>query len=334
MHTNSVAKWQHTHVFGQDEVKSGEKKTLTVVIITGAMMVVEIVVGIMAGSMALLADGIHMGSHMVGLMIALIAYIMARKYANDQRFVFGTGKINSLAGYTSAILLFMFALLMGYESVLRFIHPVPIEFNVAIGVAFIGLVVNGVSMLILGEAGHTHSHGGHDHEAHDHAAHDHDHGDHDHGDHDHHDHGHAEGADHNLKSAYLHVFADAMTSILAIFALLAAKYFGWMWADPLMGVVGAILVARWSIGLVTGAGKVLLDTQVTEDTRKRITGIIESYKDTKVCDFHLWTIGPGIYSANISLVTKYPDSPDKYKTLIPSNVGIVHSTVEVYCCKD
>jgi len=332
MHTNSIAKWQHNHVFGQDRVRSGERRTLVVVVITGLMMIAEILVGIFNGSMALLADGIHMGSHMVGLLIALIAYVYARKYANDDRFSFGTGKVNSLAAFTSALLLAVFVLVMGYESVVRMFNPVEIHYNIAITVAIIGLVVNGASMLILGEKGHTHAQGDehdHDHD-HDHAAHEHDHG---------HEPNHAEltnkkGADHNLKAAYLHVFADAMTSVLAIIALLAAKYFGWNWADPLMGIIGAFMVARWSIGLLGNAGKVLLDHQGSDDVRQKITGIMESYRDTKVCDFHLWSIGPGIYSANISVVTKYPDVPDKYKTMIPSNSGVVHATVEVQPCLD
>jgi cation diffusion facilitator family transporter len=327
MHTDSIDQWQHSHVFGQDEVRSGEKRTLIVVAITGAMMIVEVLVGIFFGSMALLADGIHMGSHMVGLLITLIAYIYARKYAHDKSFSFGTGKVNSLAGYTSAILLVLFALLMGWESVKRFFNPVEIQFNVAIAVAFIGLVVNGASMLILGEKGHSHDHG---------EGHDHDHHDHDHAEHDHHDHGdhanHGLDSDHNLKAAYLHVLTDALTSVFAIFALLAAKYFGWIWADPLMGVVGAILVARWSFGLIRSASAVLLDRQPSTAVRERVAGIIESYKDTRVADLHLWSIGPGIYSADVAVVTKYPASPDKYKTLIPMDTGVVHATVEVHQC--
>lgn len=335
MHTNSVAEWQHTHIFGQDQVRSGERRTLIVVLITAAMMVVEVLVGIFFGSMALLADGIHMGSHMVGLLITLIAYVYARKYALDERYSFGTGKVNSLAGYTSAILLVLFALFMAWESIQRFFNPVEIQFNIAIIVAFVGLLVNGLSMLILGEAGHTHDHaGGHDH-AHDH--HEHDHAEHDHAEHDHHDQTeyahHAAGSDHNLKAAYLHVFADALTSVFAIIALLAAKYFGWIWADPMMGLVGAILVARWSVGLIKSASTVLLDRQASNDARNQITGIIESYRDTRVSDFHMWCIGPGIYSASLTVVTDHPDTPEKYKTMIPSNLGVVHTTVEVQPCK-
>jgi cation diffusion facilitator family transporter len=360
MHTTSVAKWQHSHIFGQDQVRSSENRTLAVIIITAIMMVVEIVVGAVFGSMALLADGIHMGSHMVGLLISLIAYIYARKYAHDRRFSFGTGKVNSLAGYSSALFLVLFAAVMGYESIMRLFNPVSIQYNIAITVAIIGLVVNGVSMLILGEKGHTHDHGGgHDHGAHDHAhdqahdhahehgAHDHmnvyvhDHGDHDHANDythehgDHHDHGHAgESGDHNLKAAYLHVLTDALTSVFAIFALLCAKYIGLVWMDPLMGIVGAIMVIRWSFSLLGSASKVLLDHQIPADIQKSITGIIESYKDTRVCDLHLWSIGPGIFATAFSVVTKYPESPEKYKSLIPPTSGVVHATVEVHYCPD
>jgi cation diffusion facilitator family transporter len=337
MHNETVAKWQHTHIFGQDQIKSGERRTLTVIIITATMMVVEIVAGIVYGSMALTADGIHMGSHMVGLGISFLAYIYARKYAHDQRFSFGTGKVNALAGFTSAMILVGIALFMAYESVIRIINPVTIEYNQAIIVAVIGLLVNGASMLILGEKGHTHAHGDESHAAHDHGDHDHDHEAHEHGDHDHgdHDHGHVgTGEDHNLKAAYLHVLTDAMTSVLAIIALLAAKYWHLVWMDPIMGVLGAILVIRWSVGLIQGTTKVLLDHQIPEQVRDRVTGILESYKDTKVSDLHIWCIGPGIYSSEISLVTKYPDSPDKYKTLIPEDTGIVHSTFEVHLCPD
>jgi cation diffusion facilitator family transporter len=223
---------------------------------------------------------------------------------------------------------------MGWKSIERFINPVEIHFNIAITVAVIGLVVNGASMLILGEHGHSHDHGGHDHGGQDHHNH-HDHAEHDH--HDHAEHSHSKSSsdsDHNLKAAYLHVLTDALTSVFAIFALLAAKYFGWIWADPLMGVVGAILVARWSFGLIKNAGQVLLDNQMSQDIREKVAGILESYKDTRVTDLHLWAIGPGIYSANLSVVTQYPDPPDKYKSMIPSNLGIVHTTVEVHQCEN
>jgi len=337
MHTESIAQWQHTHIFGQDKIRSGERRTLAVIIITTLMMVVEIVTGLAYGSMALFADGIHMGSHMVGLGISFLAYIYARKHAHDQEFSFGTGKVNALAGYSSAIFLVMIALFMGYESINRFIHPVTIEYNQAILVAVIGLVVNGASMFILGEKGHTHAPG----DEHDHAR---EHENHmvehdpnlelaDH-DHDIGVHTHAKGADHNLKAAYLHVLTDALTSVLAIVALLGAKYFKLNWMDPFMGVVGAILVIKWSFGLIQGTITVLLDHQIPSEIQKRIIGILESYKDTKVSDLHIWSIGPGIYSSEIGIVTKYPESPNKYKTLIPDDTGVVHTTVEVHLYPD
>jgi len=342
MHTETISQYQHTHVFGQDQIRSGEKRTLFVIIMTGIMMVGEIAAGIIFGSMALTADGIHMGSHMVGLGITFFAYIYARKHAQDQRFSFGTGKVNALAGYSSAMILIFIALFMAYESIVRIIDPVEILYNQAITVAVIGLVVNGISMLILGEKNHTHAHGDPDHEAHDHHKHQdevHEHEDHSHSDHDHadndHEHAHAStGVDHNLKAAYLHVLTDAMTSVLAIIALLAAKYFDFVWMDPVMGIVGAIMVIRWSIGLIQGTTIVLLDHQGPTDVQMKVTGILESYKDTKVSDLHIWSIGPGIYSSEISVVTKYPESPDKYKAMIPEDSGVVHTTIEVLTCPD
>jgi cation diffusion facilitator family transporter len=340
MDNESIAKYQHTHIFGQDQIKSGERRTLFVIIMTGVMMVVAIASGIIFGSMALLSEGIHMGSHMVGLGITFMAYILARKYAHDQRFSFGTGKMNAFAAYTSAMILILIALLMGYESIVRIIYPVAIAYNQALVIATVGLIVNGASMLILGEKGHTHAHGDESFSAHDHGAHDHghDHGDHEHADHEHGDHEHGDhehahtgtGEDHNLKAAYLHVLTDAVTSLLAIFALLVAKYFHLVWMDPAMGIVGAIMVTRWSFGLIKGTTKILLDQQIAPAVIERITGIFESYKDTQVCDLHVWSIGPGIYSAEIGIITKYPDSPNKYKTLFPPDTGIVHSTVEVH----
>jgi len=328
MHTESIAQWQHTHIFGQDKIRSGEQRTLAVIIITSLMMVVEIVTGVAYGSMALFADGIHMGSHMVGLGISFLAYIYARKHAHDQEFSFGTGKVNALAGYSSAIFLVIIALFMGYESVNRFIHPVTIEYNQAILVAVIGLVVNGASMLILGEKGHTHTNNDENDHNHDHTDHEHEH------EHAHSEQTHAKGADHNLKAAYLHVLTDALTSILAIIALLGAKYFKLNWMDPFMGVVGAFLVIKWSLGLIQGTTKVLLDHQIPADIQKRIIEILESYKDTKVSDLHIWSIGPGIYSSEIGIVTKYPESPNKYKNLIPTDTGVVHTTIEVHLCPD
>jgi cation diffusion facilitator family transporter len=226
----------HSHAFGQDRKRPGETRTFIVIVITATMMVVEIGAGLIYGSMALLADGLHMASHAVALSINALAYVYARRHAHDDRFSFGTGKVNTLGGFTGAVLLAGFAIVMVVESVERLVAPVAIAFNQAIFVAVLGLIVNGVSVLILG---HRH----HPEQAHDLET---DHDEHVH----YHDHDHHQHHDHNLISAYLHVLADALTSLLAIFALLAAKYFDWIWADPLMGIVGAILVARWSLGRV------------------------------------------------------------------------------------
>jgi cation diffusion facilitator family transporter len=276
-----------------------------------------------------------MGSHMVGLGITFYAYVYARKHAQDQRFSFGTGKVNALAGYSSAMILLFIALFMAYESIFRMVNPVKIFYNQAITVAVIGLVVNGVSMLILGEKGRTHTHNDHDQELADH--HEHEHAAHDHKDPTHDGHDHAPigtGDDHNLKAAYIHVLTDAMTSVLAIIALLVAKYFNLVWMDPLMGILGAILVIRWSIRLIQGTTIVLLDHQIPMEVRKRIIRILESYKDTKVSDLHIWSIGPGVYSSEVSLITKYPDSPNIYKNMIPQDTGVVHTTIEVHYCPD
>ena len=286
-------------------------------------MVVEIIAGVVYGSMALLADGLHMASHAVALSINAFAYIYARQHAHDSRFSFGTGKVNTLGGFTGAVLLAGFALAMVIESIDRFIRPVEIEFNQAIFVAVLGLIVNGASVLILGH--HHHPETAHDIETdlkeHTH-YHDHDH-DHGHS-HDHHHH------DHNLVSAYLHVLADALTSLLAIFALLAAKYFGFIWADPLMGIVGAILVARWSVGLLHSTSVVLLDRQGPDDIRAAIQRRIENDGGNRVVDLHIWAIGPQMYSAIIAVVANEPKDPDYYKELIPDGLGIVHTVVEVH----
>ena len=309
----------HSHAFGQDVRRPGESRTLIVIALTATMMVVEIVAGIVYGSMALLADGLHMSSHAVALSINAFAYVYARRHAHDTRFSFGTGKVNTLGGYTGAVLLAGFALAMAVESIGRLIAPVPIAFNQAILVAVLGLVVNGISVLILGHE-HHHPHDDHD------RGHDHD----DDHDHDHDRHHHPEPHDHNLVSAYLHVLADALTSLLAIFALLAAKYFGFVWADPLMGIVGAILVARWSFGLLHSTSAILLDRQAPEDLRETIRQRLEQESGTRVVDLHVWAIGPRMYSAVVSIVAREPKSPDDYKRLMAAETGIVHTVVEVH----
>lgn len=303
MHNHSLRIWQHDHVFGQDQIKTGERKTMLVIAITVTMMAIEIGAGILYGSMALLADGLHMGSHAAALGITAFAYLYARKHAHDTTFIFGTGKVNALAGFSSAILLVFFALVMAWESIDRLFNPVVIIFNQAIAVTVIGLVVNAVSVFILGESKHEE------------------------GEH-HHTHSHH---DHNLRSAYLHVLADALTSVLAIIALSAAKFFGFIWMDPLMGIVGAILVSKWSWGLLRDTSRTLLDKEVSKEIQDHIKEAIEKKDDNKVADLHLWSIGPGIYSAAISVVTDNPKSPNYYKELLPE-VGIVHTTLEVHRC--
>jgi cation diffusion facilitator family transporter len=317
MHQDDLQHRQHTHTFGQDRKLPGELHTIIVIAITATMMIVEISAGIMFGSMALLADGVHMASHAAALTINAFAYIYARRHAHDAKYSFGTGKVNALGGFTGAVLLSIFALMMAFESIDRIIHPVEIAFNQAIFVAVLGLIVNGVSVFILGHhRGHHHEQNGHQ---------DHPHAGQKPPEHIHHHH------DHNLRAAYLHVLADAVTSMLAIFALLTAKYIGLIWMDPVMGIVGAVLVSRWSLGLLRATSAVLLDRQGPEHITTSIKQSIED-DDNWIADLHLWSIGPNIYGVIISVVTRDPQSPDHYKELIPSNLGLVHVTVEVYKC--
>ncbi len=303
-----IKAWQHDHVFSQDKLRIGESRVLIVIAITAAAMVLEIVAGLMFGSMALLADGLHMGSHVLALTITAGAYIYARLNARNQRWAFGTGKVNALAGCISAVLLAQFALLMVWASFDRMMNPVEISFDEAIIVAVLGLVVNVANAKILHVTGHDHV-GHHDHSS-----------------------GHSDGhsEDHNLRAAYLHVLADALTSVLAICALLSGKYFGLGFMDPVMGIVGAVLVAHWSWGLLRGTGSVLLDEQASENARKSITSAIERGGDSRVFDLHVWSIGPGIFAAIISVVTERPRSPDEYKQSLPQDLGLVHVTVEVH----
>jgi len=288
----------HEHHFGQAEPRAGEARTRVVVVLTAVTMVVEIAAGIAYGSMALLADGLHMASHASALGLALVAYVYARRHARDRRFSFGTGKVNALAGFASAVVLALFAVMMAGESVHRFLEPVPIAFNEAIVVAILGLVVNGLSVVILRD------HHGHDH----------------HGD---------QRQDHNLRAAHLHVLADALTSLLAIFALLAAKNLGAVWMDPAMGVVGGALVARWAWGLVRDTGAVLVDRQASDAVLEKITRAVESDARLRVVDLHVWSIGPGYRAAILSVETSEPCQRSEVTQRVPSTLGIAHLTVEV-----
>jgi cation diffusion facilitator family transporter len=295
-----LRRWRHSHAFGQDKKQPGEFRTFIVIAMTSSMMLVEIAAGLAFGSMALLADGLHMGSHTIALSINAFAYVYARRNANNQRYSFGTGKVNTLGGYTGALLLAVVASMMAWESVERLITPTSIAFNQAIFVAVLGLAVNGASVLILG-MGHEN---GHEH---------------------HHDH----RLDHNLRSAYFHVLADAITSLLAIFALLVGKYFGAVWMDSVMGLVGAGLVARWSLGLLKSTGVILLDQQSSIETQDSIRKTIEN-DDNRIVDLHLWAVGPDIYSAIISIVSRSPQQPDYYKSLLENHLTLEHISVEVH----
>ena len=319
MHTESIERWVHDHTFGQDRKKSAEHRTLIVIVITLVTMAVEIVAGIAFGSMALLADGLHMGSHASALTISAFAYYYTRRHAKDARFNFGTGKVSSLAGFASAVMLVLFALVMAGESIARFISPVAIGFNQAIFVAVLGLIVNGICLLILG--GHVHSHGQGSRED-------------DGGNHGSHEHTNLDDhQDHNFRSAYLHVAADALTSVLAIFALLAGKYLRQIWLDPFMGVVGAVLVVRWSWGLLRSSAHVLLDLQPPDEVLGAIRTSIESEGDNRVSDLHVWSVGPGIYAAEIGIVSSRPLDPDSYYSLLPEELGLVHVTFETHLCE-
>ena len=292
MHTRSLQPWQHDHAFGQSVRRAGERRTLLVALLTAAMMVVEIAAGIAFGSMALLADGLHMASHAAGLALAVAAYVYARRHAHDRRFTFGTGKVNALAGYSSAVVLAMFALLMVWESGNRLLQPRPIDFDQAILVACLGLVVNLGSMLLLRGEHHQHPAADDDRRH----AHDHDH--------------HA--TDHNLRGAYLHVLADVLTSVLAIAALGAGKMLGWVWLDPVVGILGVVLVGRWALGLVRNSGGVLLDREAPAAVREQIRRAIET-EDSRVADLHVWSVGLDGYAAALSVVAHRPRPPEDYK---------------------
>ncbi len=302
MHAKNLPRWQHSHSFGQDRRRPGEVRTLIVVILTSVTMVVELIGGSVLGSMALLADGLHMGSHSVALAISLFAYVYARRHAHSDEFSFGTGKVNALGGFSGAILLAMFSAFMAWESVHRLFAPTAILFDQALIVALLGLLVNAISVVILGVQ-------------------------HDHGEHE-----HAHHHDHNLKSAYLHVLADALTSVLAIVALLIGKFCGVVWVDPLIGILGALLVGRWSIGLLAETSAVLLDRQASGAVCEKVVAALEADGDSRVVDLHVWAIGPGLRAAIISLVAHQPDTPQNYKSRLPHELGLAHVSVEVQTC--
>jgi cation diffusion facilitator family transporter len=329
MHSHSMDRWTHDHVYlGRNHARN-ERRTWFVVALTAAMMVVEIIAGLAFGSMALLADGLHMMTHAGALTIAALAYLYARRHARDPGFSFGTGKVGDLASFGSAIILAVVALLVGYESLLRLYSPVAIQFDEAIPIAVIGLVVNVASAWLLGGA---HSHGHERDHGHEHGhAHDHDH---DHDDHAHDDHApdleHLH-RDHNLSSAYFHVLADAATSVLAIVALLAGRYYGLNWLDPVMGVAGAILIGRWSINLMRDSGAVLTDAVPDPQLARRVREKLE-VGDDRVADLHLWRLGPGHTAVVVTMVSDTPQEPEHYKQRLHGLPSLSHVTIEVQRC--
>jgi cation diffusion facilitator family transporter len=303
VHRSDLSHWQHEHSFGTDLQTQGERRTLWVVGLTLAMMIVEIVAGTLFGSMALLADGWHMGTHAAALSAAVFAYVYARGHARDPRYSFGTGKVAALGGFASAVGLAVVALWVLGESLLRLASPVAIRFDEAIGVAAVGLAVNATCALLL-----------RDHENLSHAdamAHHH---------------------DRNLRAAYLHVLADGLTSLLAIFALATGKLLGWTWMDPLMGIVGSAVIARWSYALLRDTSSVLLDAEVSEERHRAIRSAVEAGSDDSVVDLHLWRVGPRHLAAIVTVVTHDPREPAHYKRLLAPFPDLSHVTVEVESC--
>jgi cation diffusion facilitator family transporter len=311
MHTQTLGRLQHNHVFLGPRHDENERRTWAVVALTAATMVAEIVGGTVFGSMALVADGWHMATHAGALAMAALAYRFARRHAEDERFGFGTGKFGDLAGYSSAIVLAVIALLVGYESFARLLNPVSIGFDQAIAIAAVGLGVNLASAWLLRE-GPAHGHHG---EGHGHG-------------HVHHQHHH----DHNLRAAYAHVLADALTSVLAIAALLAGRLFGWVWMDPVMGLVGSVIIAHWSVGLLRSSGAVLLDAVPCERLAAQLRGRLEQGAD-RVADLHLWRLGPGHLGVVAAIVSDTPQSPDTYKARLAGIAGLSHVTIEVHTCR-
>ncbi len=311
MHDTDLSRWQHSHQYGLD-TSAAERRTRIVIGITATMMVVEIAAGISFGSMALLADGWHMSTHVAAFLITALAYHFSRRHAADTRFSFGTGKMGVLGGFASAVVLAVIALLMAGESVHRFIEPKPIHFNQAILVAVIGLLVNLTCAWLL--------HGG----EHDHPGHDHHHG-HGHGGH----HGHGR-QDLNLRAAYIHVLADALTSVTAIIALSAGKFLAWVWLDPVMGIVGSVVVSVWAYGLLHDTGGILLDrTPESSDLPDEIRRAVEGDGKSRSSDLHVWQLTPGKFAAIVSIVTDTPTAPGHYRTLLQEHEELVHLTVEV-----
>ena len=288
----------HDHVFLGAAHDENARRTLWVVMLTVVMMVAEIAAGYLTGSMALLADGFHMATHAGALGIAAAAYAYAKRHARSPRYSFGTGKVGDLGGFASALILALVALGIGVESVIRLLKPTEVQFGTATLIAVVGLVVNIVSALLLGH-GHSHEH----------------------------DHEHHHGSDNNLKSAYVHVLADALTSVLAIAALLAGRYLGWVWLDPVMGIVGAIVIARWAWSLMGVTAGVLLD-QTDEHVAAEIRALVEQPGDARITDLHVWRVGPDAHAAIVSVLGQATTDADTLRERLKAVHEVSHLTIE------
>lgn len=300
MREQATEKWAHSHNFAFNAEHS-EKKVTIVFAITTLTMILEIVAGVWFGSMALLADGWHMFTHSAAFAVSIFVYWYSRKHKNNSAYSFGVGKVNTLGGFASAVALGAVALMMIIESVGRLFSPQTIRFDEAIAVAIIGLLVNVVSAFLLHD-NHHHHHG--------------------HDDHTHHH-------DHNLKAAYFHVLADTLTSLFAIVALFSGKYFNWLWADAMMGIIGAIIIMKWAYNLLTESSDILLDKSANESVKNKIVASIEDDGKTVVTDLHIWKLSSKHLSAIISVATSSNKAPDDFKKIIKSNTEISHLTVEI-----
>lgn len=324
---HDLSGWQHSHAFDAGNL-AAERRTWIVVGITALTMVAEIVAGWLTHSMALLADGWHMATHVVALSVAGVAYWLARRWSSDERFAFGTWKIEVLGAFTSALLLMVVALAMVVESLHRLFNPQEIRFEVALVVAGVGLAVNLLSAWVLhGNSSHRHEHGGHGHDHHDHDDHGHDH--------------HAleapapTGGQHhdlNLRSAYLHVITDALTSVLAIVALAAGLWGGWSWLDPAMGIVGAVVIVWWGKGLITQSARVLLDREMDSPVVSQVREAIQTDGDAEIADLHVWRVGRASYAAVVTVVAHEPLTPAAYRARLAGISALAHVSVEVNRC--
>jgi len=304
MHSHSIDQWTHDHVFLGSRHYKHERRAWFVVGLTTVKMVGEIAVGWLSGSMALLADGWHMATHAAALGIAALAYLFARRQSGNSRFTFGTGKFGDLAAFASAIILAMISVQIAYESLARLAHPVPIAYGEAIAVAVLGLGVNLVSAWLLRDD-HSHDHGVHATGHHHH--------------------------DNNLRAAYVHVMADAATSVLAIAALVVAMYSNWVWADPAVGIIGSLVIANWAVGLIRASGAVLLDVNADKNLERVVRDRLETEGD-RITDLHLWQVGPGHRAAVISLISDHPRPPATYKRRLGGLRNLSHVTIEVETC--